>query len=182
MAEGRIVARREPLHLEHEGHLPVLLSVAAPATRISLRARPDAVDAVSGALGLVLPVQPKRSVSSQTRHALWLGPDEWLLIDEAEADPSSALAACGAFHAAVDVSHRNAGITVAGEAAEAVVNAGCPQNIGLKAFPVGAVSRTVLGKVEIVLWRRGETLFQIECWRSFADYAWTLLRQAARDV
>lgn len=182
MAEGGIIAQREPLHLEEAGELPVRLGLAGPATRLSLRARPDAVGVLAGALGLALPMQPKHSVSIQSRHALWLGPDEWLLIDEDQSDPPAVLAASGAVHSAVDVSHRNVGIMVAGEAAAAVLNGGCPQNLSLSAFPVGAVSRTVLGKVEIVLWRRGETMFQVECWRSFADYAWTLLRQAARDV
>ncbi|MEP4423029.1 MAG: sarcosine oxidase subunit gamma, partial [Nitratireductor sp.] len=43
-------------------------------------------------------------------------------------------------------------------------------------------SRTVLGKVEIVLWRIGEQTFHVEVWRSFAEYAYAFLAEAARDV
>ena len=39
------------------------------------------------------------------------------------------------------------------------VNAGCPQDLSLAAFPVGACSRTILGKVEIVLLRTAEDSF-----------------------
>ncbi|WP_368733843.1 sarcosine oxidase subunit gamma family protein, partial [Citrobacter freundii] len=59
------------------------------ATRVSLRARPDAVAALSKALGLSLPLKPKTTTSQGNRAALWIGPDEWLLID---ADGSSLVA------------------------------------------------------------------------------------------
>ena len=87
-----------------------------------------------------------------------------------------------ALHSAVDVSHRNVGIMVEGEGAEACLAAGCPQDLSLAAFPVDACSRTVLGKVEIVLWRTDEQAFRVEVWRSFADYAFAFLAEAARDV
>ena len=50
------------------------------------------------------------------------------------------------------------------------------------AFPVGACSRTILGKVEIVLLRTADDAFRVECWRSFSDYVWTFLTEAARDA
>ena len=62
------------------------------------------------------------------------------------------------------------------------VNAGCPQDLSLDAFPVGACSRTILGKVEIVLLRTAEDAFRVECWRSFSDYVWAFLTEAAKDA
>ena len=63
--------------------------------------------------------------------------------------------------------------------AEATLNAGCPQDLSLTAFPAGACSRTVLGKIEIVLLRVAEDAFRVECWRSFSDYAYAFLSDAA---
>ncbi|MGO4843124.1 sarcosine oxidase subunit gamma, partial [Rhizobiaceae sp. 2RAB30] len=80
------------------------------------------------------------------------------------------------------ISHRNVAISVTGPAAAASVNAGCPQDMSLTAFPVGAASRTILGKVEIVLLRTAEDTFRVECWRSFSDYVFTFLSEAARDA
>ena len=85
-------------------------------------------------------------------------------------------------HSAVDVSHRNCAILVTGRAAVDVLNAGCPLDLSLAAFPVGAATRTVLGKIEIVLMRTGEDAFRVECWRSFADYAFTYLADAATGL
>lgn len=158
------------------------LATLPPAHRISLRARPDAVAALSQALGVSLPQKPKTSASEGSRTALWLGPDEWLVIDDGASDPLEACASVTGLHSAVGVSHRNVAIAVTGPGAANAVNAGCPQDLSLTAFPVGACSRTILGKVEIVLLRTGEEAFRVECWRSFSDYVFTFLTEAARDA
>jgi sarcosine oxidase subunit gamma len=159
----------------------VKLATLPPAHRISLRAPAASIDALSRALGLTLPEKPKALVSKGSRVALWLGPDEWLVIDETN-DPLEACAGVEALHSAVGISHRNVAISVAGPGAENTISAGCPQDLSLAAFPVGACSRTILGKVEIVLLRTGEDAFRVECWRSFSDYVFTFLTEAARDA
>lgn len=177
-----LATRTLPLRGFHGGSATVRLTLATPASRLSLRAKPDAVDALSTALGLSLPTRPKASVTSGTRHALWLGPDEWLVIDETEADLPSLAASAGVLHSATDISHRNTAILVEGSGAAAAINAGCPQDLSLKTFPVGACSRTVFGKAEIVLYRTGDTAFRVECWRSFAPYVSGLLAAGAQDA
>lgn len=182
MAEMMNAARR-PVFAGRQTVAPnVSIAVAPPASRLSLRAPGESVAALSSALGIGLPTRPKASASSSGRHALWLGPDEWLVIDEAGADLAALAKPVAAFHSAVDVSHRNAAFLVSGRGAATAINAGCPQDLSLAAFPVGAASRTILHKTEIVLHRTGEETFRVECWRSFADYAFTFLTEAARDA
>ena len=43
-------------------------------------------------------------------------------------------------------------------------------------------ARTVLGKIEIVLLRTGEEDYRVECWRSFAPYAFGILVEGAEDA
>ncbi|TIS70296.1 MAG: sarcosine oxidase subunit gamma, partial [Mesorhizobium sp.] len=105
--------------------------------------------------------------SKAGRTALWLGPDEWLVIDEVGKDPLADCAEVTVLHSAVGISHRNVAISVTGPAAVATINSGCPQDLSLDAFPAGAASRTILGKVEIVLLRTASDAFRVECWRSF---------------
>ena len=71
---------------------------------------------------------------------------------------------------------------MSGAGAEAALNAGCPQDLSLASFPVGACSRTVFGKAEVVLLRTADDTFRVECWRSFATYVGGLLQEAAQDV
>lgn len=173
------VPRTLPLAGQTLGGSGVSIAAAPEAWRVSLRAGGTSVAALSKALGVTLPKKPKTSSSNGSRHALWLGPDEWLVIDET-ADPSADCASVKAVHSAVDISHRNTAILVSGPAAADVINAGCPQDLSIEAFPVGACSRTVLGKIEVVLYRVDEESFRVECWRSFSEYAFDFLADAAR--
>ncbi|MCU0830392.1 MAG: sarcosine oxidase subunit gamma [Rhizobiaceae bacterium] len=156
------------------------VSVAPPAARLSLRAPSESVAALSKALGVALPEKPKTSITKGDVHALWLGPDEWLLIGPDGHDFAGALAKVAAFHSAVDISHRNAALMVEGAGAADALNAGCPQDLNLSAFPAGACSRTLMGKTEIVLLRLAEHAFRVEVWRSFAPYAFDFLEDAIK--
>lgn len=180
MAQSAV--RKGPLDGRSASGASVMVTLAAAAWRMSLRAPEGSVAALSKALGVTLPQKPKASAEKAGRAALWLGPDEWLVIDQAGKDPVVACAGVKAFHSAVDVSHRNVGVLVSGPGAEATISAGCPQDLSIGVFPVGACSRTVLGKIEVVVWRTGETEFRVECWRSFSDYAFAFLADAARDA
>jgi len=177
------VAQRRPALAGQEiAAAAARVTVLPPAERISLRAPAGSVAAISKSLGLALPAKPKTSASKAGRTALWLGPDEWLVIDEAGKSPIEDCAKVKALHSAVDISHRNVALAVSGPGAEATLNAGCPQDLSLVAFPVGAASRTILGKVEIVLLRTAPDAFRVECWRSFSDYVFEFLGEAANDA
>ncbi|SIT56274.1 conserved hypothetical protein [Mesorhizobium prunaredense] len=176
------VERRPALIGQELSATGVALAVLPPAERISLRAPDASVAALSKALGVTLPRKPKTSAARAGRTALWLGPDEWLVIDEVGRDPLADCAEVTVLHSAVGISHRNVAISVTGPAAAATINSGCPQDLSLDAFPVGAASRTILGKVEIVLLRTASDAFRVECWRSFSDYVFLFLSEAARDA
>ena len=180
MAEALSVQRACPLASRRVAASGIDVMPAAPAFRLNLRCNADAAKAVGKALGLSLPQKPKQSASKEDRVALWLGPDEWLIIDESS-DPFGDLLQVAKPHSAVDVSHRNTAIEVSGARAADLIAHGCPQNLSVEAFPVGGCSRTVFGKAEIVLCRVAEDRFRIEVWRSFSDYVFAYLADAARD-
>jgi sarcosine oxidase, subunit gamma len=162
------------------------LSEAPPAARFILRGGEAVRVACGMAFGAEPPSRLGPAAESEGRAALWLGPDEWLLIaDGADAAHIGAVLESvleGTAHSLVDVSHRQIGLIASGPAAARVVNAGCPLDLDLKAFPVGFATRTVFDKVEIVFWRRAETAFHVEIWRSFASYLAGSLAEAARGA
>jgi sarcosine oxidase subunit gamma len=163
-----------------------VLAEGPPAARFLLRG----ADAVRVACGMVFGAEPPSVLGpageGAGRAALWLGPDEWLLIaDGADAaDIGGVLESVldGTAHSLVDVSHRQIGLIASGPAAARVLNAGCPLDLDLKAFPVGFATRTLFDKIEIVLWRRAEASFHVEVWRSFAPYLAGSLGEAARGA
>ena len=153
------------------------------AQRFVLRGEAALLAPLAAAFGVAPPAGPLSSASTGTRSALWLGPDEWLLIAE-ECPPGleEAIAAAldGVFHSLVDVSHRQAAVMLAGPQAQEALGFGVALDLDLPAFPVGMVARTMFVKAEITLWRRGERNWRIEFARSFAGYVRELLLEAAR--
>jgi sarcosine oxidase, subunit gamma len=183
MAKAQVTetAVRQPVHAGArfaKGRAAV--EIAAPALRISLRAPETSVAALNKALGFTLPQKPKTSAAKGDVHALWIGPDEWFIIAPEGSDLLAKFAKVAAFHSAVDVSHRNAALIVAGAGAADVLNAGCPQDLSLTAFPVGACSRTLMGKTEVILYRTAIDQFRVEVWRSFATYALDFIEDVIR--
>ena len=163
----------------------VRLEAVDRVSRFTFRGDAEAAARMGKSFGVALPMQPWRSAASGPRAALWLGPDEWLLLmDDADQTviPAEITAALGDHpHSWVDVSHRNAGFLLSGPHAADVLNTGCPLPLDLAAFPIGKCTRTLFGKAEVVLWRTGETSFRIEVWRSFAAYLAGLIGEAARE-
>jgi sarcosine oxidase, subunit gamma len=157
-----------------------------PATRYSLRGGADARSAASRAFGVELPSTACRAATARGRAALWLGPDEHLLIaPEAEAamlaaELGAALAAVP--HSLVDISHRQVALEIKGPHATWLLAHGCPLDLDLAEFPVGMCTRTVFVKAEVLLWRTAADTFRIEVWRSFADYVATLLAETALEL
>ena len=165
--------------------MPLAIKTLSPASRLAVRAAGDATAALGDAFGLPLPQDACRAGTNGSRSALWLGPDEWLLIA-----PEGEMPALGAWMAdalggtpasIVEVSDRNIGIEVKGEKAAEAINAFNPLDLHMDAFPVGICTRTVFGKAEIVLWRTAAETFRIEVWRSFAPYVLGCLEEAARE-
>ena len=156
-----------------------------PAARFILRGRPAAVEAAGTALGFALPRIACRAAGAGERAALWLGPDEWLILAPEDEGTALAAALAGAMaaapHSLVEVGHRQDGFVLRGPRAATVLNAGCPLDLDPAAFPIGMCSRTVLAKAEIVLWRTGAEAFRVEAMRSFLPYVRGVLAEAARE-
>jgi sarcosine oxidase subunit alpha len=162
----------------------VRVSPLAPTTRLSIRAGPAAASAIGMALGVLLPTVPCRTMTARDRAALWLGPDEWLVLapETATALAETAInAAAGHPASTVDVSHRNHALEITGPGAAWCLNSFCALDLDPIAFPIGMCTRTLLGKAEIILWRLGHETFRLEVARSYLPYVRACLHQAAAD-
>jgi len=159
------------------------LTMLPAVTRISIRAGTVAAATLGAALGVLLGSVPGRAVTSRERAALWLGPDEWLVLAPVESGLAQrAAASLGGLPASVvDVSHRNAAIEMAGPRAAWCINAFNALDLDLRVFPVDGCTRTLFGKAEIVLWRTAQHMFRIEVARSFARYVWACLEEARQE-
>jgi sarcosine oxidase subunit gamma len=137
-------------------------------------------------LGLAPCAAACRASAQADRAALWLGPDDRLLLaaqsDGAALGQELRAALRSLPHSLVDVSHRQVQLQMQGTAAAWCLNVGCPLDLDLGAFPAGMCTRTVLAKAQIVLWRPAEWVFRVLVARSYADYVTRFLAEAAREI
>jgi len=161
------------------------MRVLPAASRFIFRGPPAAQAAAGSAFGVALPTVACRAAAAGSRAALWLGPDEWLLLagsDEGLAVAAALSRALGdQAHSLVDVSHRQVALELHGPHAEWLLASQCPLPLDLESFPVGMCTRTVFAKVEIVLWRTSSDTFRVEVWRSFSRYTVELLTEVAKE-
>lgn len=183
--------RHSPLGDPRHGH-PVdvaqgfRLQPAATQARYQLRIRESDQTQTPQVVGFRLDIDINTFAIDGDRVSTRLGPDEWLLHgpeDEADSLGVGVVAALGDTpHALVDIGHRHAGLHLEGSKAADMLNAGCPLDLAAKAFPTGSATRTLLGKAEIILWRRSDApIYAIECGRSVAPYVWDFLVEAGRE-
>jgi len=159
----------------------VTFRALTPGPQWSLRLRASDVAQAADAWQAPLDLTPLASSSQDGRHALRLGPDEWLLLADTPlaADGLAALAWTVAL-SLVDISDRELAWEIAGDDAPQVLAMGCPLDLSDGQFPAGAATRTLYGQAEVVLWRPGaERLWQVRTARSFAAY---LTRQVAQAI
>src|SRR3954447_9800799 len=108
---GCMVERAHPLQSQAANAAEcatVTLAAVPPLTRAIVRAGSAAAIAVGALLGVALPAVPFRTSDYRGRVALWLGPDEWLVL----ADEGTDLPPSPGAGSIVDVSHAITGMTV----------------------------------------------------------------------
>jgi sarcosine oxidase subunit gamma len=178
---------------------PPLEGVTLPArvrelpflAQVDLRA--DASDAavmtrLTEALGARPPTEPNTTTISDdgSRHVVWLGPDEWLIVGEPGSGPAmeaSLRAAIGdARGAVVDVSANRTTISVGGPRARDLLAFGCSIDLDERRFKPGMCAQTLLARAGVIIVPVGpavEPAFRILVRPSFAAYLVAWLTDAA---
>lgn len=151
---------------------------------------PAFVEAVRAALGATPPTQPNTVALGDDLALLWLAPDEWLAVRHTAApDAEAALAAklrgsLGGIRVAItEVGESLCCIAVAGPRARDLIAKGCPLDLHPRAFGgTGYCAQSHLAKAAITLHQTDDRpAFDLYTRRSFADYLWRWLEDAARE-
>jgi sarcosine oxidase subunit gamma len=175
--------RRSPLQHLHErlrdgriaGDRAVALREIPFLGMVAVRVTPGspASARLTERLGTGLPERCGSVTSSGPHSALWLGPDEWLVVTEADggelaeglrtalgSDPGSV----------VDVSANRTTLELSGPAAREALEKGCVVDLHPRSFGPGTAVATTLGPVPVLLWQTGATTYRVLPRASFADY------------
>ena len=158
-------------------------------SQINLRADPNNADLMGRltvALGFSLPVLPNTTASGDRHRALWLGPDEWLVVspDGRKEAVERALrnGLNGAFGSIVDVSANRTMLEIRGAGATALLAHGVSIDLDTRSFAPNRCAQTMLAKAQVIIDRRSEAAFHVHVRTSFADYVAAWLLDASMDT
>ncbi len=140
--------------------------------------------AAKAVLGLDLPKSPRTSTSWGDTKALWLSPDQWLILcpnEKAQALTEQLSTALKSIHhLAVNVSDMRSIIRVEGDHARTTVMKGTSIDLTHGDYPPGTIRRMKFAEVGALLHIVEVNVIDIYVFRSYADYAWEFLLKAAR--
>ncbi len=130
-----------------------------------------------------LPLAPNTAWQEGPRAALWLGPDEWLVLGpptaggEIVAELQSALG--GVSSSVIDVSANRVALEISGPRAKETLSKGCSLDLDPRGgWAVGRCAQTLLARVPVILHERPETT-GVLVRPSFAEYLVDWLIDAA---
>ena len=156
---------------------------APPAGQALLRGRlqdSSFVESAAQALGLALPTDPMMAAQVDNRVIFRLGPDQWLAVDEANANFGQQLENNDTF-AAIDTGSARTRIFIRGSTARDLLAVGAKIDLRAKSFPAGAFAQTSVGNANVVVHASGNDAFDIYIARSFAR-SWALwLKEAGKE-
>lgn len=168
-AQGGVVFEELALH----GHLTLRGNVA----------NEEFVKGVESVLGMSLPTDPLTSSTAGERSIHWVGPSEWLILlpsgEEADVEEQLRNTLTGHFQV-VDVSGGQTLFRLSGDDAIMVLKKSCGYDVEGE-LPVGKSVTTHFSKVTVLLHRQDTNAYLMTVRRSFADYAWRWLEDAAQE-
>lgn len=160
-------------------------------TMVGVRVDPDSAGArgIDEALGAPLPRRVGQTGQAGGHTALWLGPDEWLVVSEADPkmDPETLVdrlraAAGGTPAQVVDLSANRTVIELTGPGVRGVLEKGCPADLHPRSFPDGTAILTTLARVPVLLWKVDAGQFRVLPRASLARYVALWLLDAVREL
>jgi sarcosine oxidase, subunit gamma len=156
---------------------------------LNLRGNPEDwafLDATQRCLGMPLPLKPNTVTENNAVAALWLGPDEWLVVTESSKEDELARALGDAlqaiFFAVTNVTDGQTIVRISGAHAIDVLRKGCSLDLGPDVFTAGQCAQTLIAKVGVLIrCLDNSPAFDLIVRRSFSEYLITWLEDAALE-
>jgi sarcosine oxidase subunit gamma len=147
---------------------------------------PQFVAAARAVLGAALPVVPNTLSAAHGLAIYWLGPDEWLIVTPGPRERGVAQALRDAFvglHVAVtELSGGQTVVVLRGAPVRELLSKECPLDFDAPSFAPGTCAQSHLAKAPVLLHALDDgSGFAIVIRRSFADYFWLWLEDAAAE-
>ena len=166
------------------------ISEITPIMKLIIRGKKrEFFSALGKSLNILLPVENNTSTQSQKLSALWLSPDEWMIFTNDTVNKNSNYNEIEELliknisnlnlGAVTDVTDQFVMINLKGEKAYSLFQTGSPFNFNEFKNKKGAVTQTILAKIDVIIHNQDKNDVNLFVRRSFSEHLFSWMTDAA---
>ncbi len=161
-----------------------------PVMKINLRGKKrEFLTNVGKNLNMILPTEANTSTTSDKLTAMWLSPDEWMIVSNELVSQNTNKYELNEMlfnsisktnlGAVIDVTDQFVQLELKGENIYEIFSAGCPFNFNEFKEKKGSTTQTVLNNTDIILHHKDENIVNLFVRRSFAEHLFNWIKDIA---
>ena len=162
----------------------------SPIMKLIVRGKKrEFISAIGKSLNILLPTEANTSTQSDKLTALWLSPDEWMIFsNEPNAQNTNTYETEKLLNknisklnlgAIVDVTDQFVMINLKGNKIYELFQTGSPFNFNKFQDKKGAVTQTILAKIDVIVHNQGKNALNLFVRRSFSQHLFSWMNDAA---
>ena len=162
----------------------------SPIMKINLRGKKrEFLTSVGKNLNMILPTEANTSSMSDKLTAIWLSPDEWMIVSNeiVNKDTNKHELYEMLFNsisktnlgAVIDITDQFVQLELKGENIYEIFSAGSPFNFNEFKEKKGSTTQTVLNHVDVILHHKDENIVNLFVRRSFAEHLWSWIEDCS---
>ena len=161
-----------------------------PVMKLIVRGKKrEFLSAIGKSLDMVLPTKANTSTQSEKLTALWLSPDEWMIFSNATVKENtnsyetenllSKNISKLNLGAVVDVTDQFVRINLKGDKIYNLFQTGSPFNFNDFKSKIGAVTQTILAKIDVIIHNQNKNEVNLFVRRSFSEHLFAWMNDSA---
>ena len=162
----------------------------SPIMKLNLRGKKrEFFTAVGKHLDMILPTEANTSSSSSKLTAIWLSPDEWMVISneliekntnsyDLEESLYNSISKTN-LGAVIDVTDQFVMLELKGSKIYELFSSGSPYNFNDFKKKKGSTTQTLLNNIDVIIQNRGENLVNLFVRRSFSEHLFSWINDSA---
>ena len=168
----------------------VIVKEISPIMKINLRGKKrEFLTNIGKNLNMILPTEANTSTSSEKLTAIWLSPDEWMIVSNEIVSKNNNNYEINEMlfsdisktnlGAVIDVTDQFVQLELKGENIFEIFSAGCPFNINKFKEKKGGTTQTLLNHIDVILHNKDENVVNLFVRRSFAEHLWSWIEDCS---
>ena len=168
----------------------IVVKEISPTMKLNLRGKKrEFFKNIGKNLNMLLPTEANTSTISDKLTAIWLSPDEWMIVtnDEVKKDTNEYQLNEILFNdisksnlgAIIDVSDQFVQLEIKGKNVYEIFSAGSPFDFTYFKDKKGSSVQTILNHIDVIVHNKGDQIVNLFVRRSFAQHLWSWINDSA---